>query len=643
MTLKKIFEQAQIGQMRLKNRLVCPPMARGFATEDGLVTPQTLHHYEALAKGGVGLLIVEATCVESPRGKGWEHALVVDDDRFIPGFKELARVIHDHGAKAAVQLQHAGLATSAHITHMRPVGPSALSLPGFDPGRQLAIQEIRDIVTKFAQAAKRVKNAGFDGVEIHGAHTYLLAQFLSPAINKRQDAYGGSFENRSRFLLEVLEATRKLVGNDFPVWCRMNGIELGIENGFTMEEAQLLAMRLEKGGADALHVSAGAGGKYKGYGSGVMYDPPGNLMHLAEYVKRVVRIPVIAVGKLNLVLAEEILQQGRADFAAMGRSLLADPDLPQKAAENRLEDIRPCLWCRTCGDIFLHAKRTGIRCQVNAALGRERESELKKSKLRKRVLVIGGGPAGMEAARVTSLRGHEVILCEREARLGGQMIFASLPPFKTPIRDFAAFLESQLNKLGVKIELGREITPDLVEALKPETAILATGVTPFIPKIPGTDRPHVISAEDVLRGKIEAAPKSVIIGGGRVGAEIADYLSEKGKEVTVIEMLPAIAAGMGMRMRTRLLDRLESKGVKLLTRTLCQEIGSKSLACCNMDGDSTTVEAGTVIIAAGSKPNRELYGAISDLVSESYLIGDCVAPASILEAVADGFRLGRLI
>lgn len=641
--LQKLFEPTQIGRMKLKNRLVCPPMVRNYATEDGFVTQRSIDHYERLARGGVGLIIVEATCIESPRGKAFDYQLVLDDDRFIPGFRQLAQAIQQHGARVAVQLHHAGQMTHLYTTHMPGVSPSGACWQGCDPSRELTIAEIRDIVGKFARAAERAKRAGLDAVEIHGAHFYLLSQFLSLAINKRQDGYGGSLENRARFLLEVLKAVKETVGKDSPVWCRINGQEYGMENGLTIEEAQSVAVMLEKAGADAVHVSAVGAGNYAGYTTAIMYDPPANLAHLAEAVKRVVNIPVIAVGKLNLELAEGILREGKADLVAMGRALLVDPDLPLKAAEGRFEDIRPCLWCRTCGDVFLYIKRSGIGCQVNAALGHEREYELKPAEVKKRVLVIGGGPAGMEAARVAALRGHEVMLYEKEPGLGGQMVLAAIPPHKTPIQDFTGYLETQISKLGVKVRTGVEVTPGLVKTLKPDVAILATGVTPLVPPIPGIDSAKVVTAENVLRGKAQVGDKVTIIGGGMVGCEIADYLSEQGKKVTIIEMLPQMAMGMGVSMRTRLLSRLTAKGVVMLTGARCREITERGLIFLNDAGQTQTIEADTVVLAAGSRPNRELCQAVASLVPETYLIGDCVEPHRVMEAVADGFHVARMI
>ncbi len=641
MKLQKLFEPGKIGSLRIKNRLVCPPMARNFATGEGFVTQRSLDHYETLARGGVGLIIVEATCVESPRGKGFHYGLLLDDDRFMEGFGGLAEAVHRHGAKVAVQLHHGGYASPLRTTHMQPVGPSALTFPGYGACRELHPAEIREIGAKFASAALRAKKAGLDGVEIHGAHWYLIAQFLSRALNRRQDQYGGTLENRARFFLEVLQSIREAVGKDFPVWARINGQEFGVPDGFPVEEAQVLAGMLERGGADAIHVSGRGEGDFLGYHSGNFYDPPGNLAHLAAAVKKQVRIPVIAVGKLSLELAEEILQQGKADLVAMGRNLLADPELPIKAREGRIEDIRPCLGCRFCSDAA-HAERRGVRCQVNAALGREREWEVKPAETRKKIMIIGGGPAGMEAGRVAALRGHEVWLYEKNPQLGGQMIFASAPPHKTPIREFIDYLAGQIHKGGVKIELGVEGTPARVKALGPDVVILAAGATPLIPPIEGITRKQVCQAEQVFQG-VPVGEKVVVIGGGLVGCEVADYLSERGKIVTILEMLPEIPKGKCIVVMARLLGRLRKKGVEILTGARCREVTDTGLMFLDGDGEKRHLEADTVVLAAGSKSNRELYDSVSSLVAETYVAGDCVEPGQIRDAVADGFQIARSI
>lgn len=637
-SLVKIFEPVSLGPMKLRNRLVMPPMSMNYATEDGFVSQRNKDYYEARAKGGVGLIILEATCVESPRGKAFDRQPVLDDDKYIPGFRELAGTIHKHGAKVAMQLHHAGAATHTYTSHMQPVGPSSLAWPGYDSPRELAVSEIKGITAKFAQAAVRAKKAGLDGVEIHGAHFYLFAQFLSPWANTRRDIYGGSLENRGRFLIETLHAVREAVGKDYPVWCRINGQEYGKDNVFTLDEARELSKMLEAAGADALHVSSIGFGDYLGYHTAIMYDPSANLAHLAEAVKKEVKIPVIAVGKISLETGERLLKEGKADLIATGRPLIADPDLPRKCMEGRFEDVRPCIWCRVDGDIWLNAKRSPVRCAVNPTLGHEREYEIKPAPRKKRVLVIGGGPAGMEAARIAALRGHEVMLYEKEKELGGQMFLGSIPPFKDPVRDFTAYLANQLRKLKVKIELGREVDASLARGIKPDVIILATGGSKLIPKIPGHDGGKVAAAEDVLRRKVAVGQKVVIIGGGVVGCETADFLSEEGKQVTILEMLPELASTLGSSMRTRLLVRLRDKKVKMMTRVNVREISAAGIAIVDYNGQSQLIEGETVVIATGFQPRRNLVKMLGQEGFETYLVGDCVEPRDILEAITEGFR-----
>lgn len=640
---QKLFESVKIGQMSLKNRLVCPPMVRNFADEEGFVTTQTLGHYEMIAKGGVGLIIVEATCVDLPRGKTWDYGLVIDGERYLTGLAKLVNVIHKNGAKAAIQLHHGGSTASMTITRMLPIAPSRIFERNGATSLEINLEEIKKVVGKFAKGADRAKRAGFDGVEIHCGHGYLIRQFLSRATNKRKDEYGGPLENRARFALEVLEAIKGVVGKDFPVWCRINGREFGIEDGFTIEEAKSLAIMLEKAGADALHVSAAGAGKYAGYGSGVMYDPMANLLHLAEAVRSVVKIPIIAVGKLNAELAEQALKDGKADLVALGRSLLADPDLPRKASRGGLKDIRPCIWCRTCGDIFLREKRSAIRCVVNPLMGHEREYVLDGVRKAKRVLVVGGGPAGMEAAKSAASCGHDVMLYEKQNYLGGKMVLAAKPPHKGPILEYMQYLISQIRKLEIKTKIGHEITGDVVRSLNPDVVIIATGSLPARPDLSGIEHKNVVTAEDALKGCAKVGGKVAIVGGGMVGCEVADYLSEEGKEIIILEVLQEVATGMGDRMKTRLLNRLEAKGVRVLVGIKFRGISEQGITFVDADGSLKTHDCETIVIASGSKPNRALSLIVGKMIPETYIIGDAIEPRNIMEAIFDGFRVGRMI
>ena len=639
---KKLFEPARLAGMTLKNHLVSAPMLMNYATDDGFVTPRLVGFYDALARGGVGLIIAEGSCVEAPRGKVRGFQMFFDDDKFIPGLRELVSTVKQHDVKIAIQLMHSGSNSEFRISHMEKVGPSNVNVPGKPPVRELTIPELKSLAQKFAQAAERAKRAGFDGVEIHGGHSYLIAPFMSSATNKRTDIYGGSLENRARFLMEIYHAVRESVGKAFPVWCRINGKEFGTENGVTIEESQAVAVMLEKAGADAIVLSCGGTGKYAGYSSAVMYDPPGNLVHLAEAVKQRVKMPVIAVGKLTVELAEKVLQEGKADLVAMGRSLLADLDLPRKAAEGRLDEIRPCIWCRVCGDVYLQDKDAPVRCQVNATLGYEKERVLRPAVAKRRILVVGGGPAGMEAARVAAERGHEVMLYERKSNLGGQMAIAAMVPPKTAaLQEYGEYLERQLRRLGVRINLGTEVTPILVQSVKPDAVILATGLSPAFPNIPGLDSSSAFTVEAAFDDKSKLGESVVILGGGMIGCDVADYLSDKGKKITVSEGSSGVVADLGGRVISRVSHRLREKGVSVKTGARCFLVKGRDITFLDSGNQTQTISADSIVIATEYKPNRDLCDSISRLVPDTHLIGDCVRPAWILEAVEDGFRIAR--
>jgi len=496
---RRLLEPSRIGQMKLRNRIVMPPMVTQYGDAKGFVTERARNYYEARARGGAALIIIEATYVH-PGGQPFANQLGISDDKFIPGMSELTQAIHRHGARAAIQLHHGGRTAKPELTGMQPIGPSPIAVPGREAPRELSVAEIAENVAHFARAALRARKAGFDGVEIHGAHGYLVHQFLSRSSNKRQDSYGGDLPNRARFFVEIIKATREAVGNDYPVWCRLSGKEYGVEEGTTLEETQETARIAQEAGIDAIHVSASGPGAPNNLTSPKFV--PGVIIDLAEGVKKAVSIPVIAVGKITPDAAETILAEGRADLIAMGRALLADPELPNKVASGRLEDITPCINCYGCRD-DLWTNVLGIRCHVNATLGREAETKIIPSEKPGKVLVVGGGPAGMEAARVAAIRGHKVTLCEKASHLGGQLIQAATPPHKDSIGFLINYFQTQLRKLNVKVELNKKATSAMVEELNPDVLVIATGLNPFIPEIPGIDKAHVVQAGDVLEGKVE--------------------------------------------------------------------------------------------------------------------------------------------
>jgi len=639
--LEKLFEPLSIGEMRLKNRIVMPPMVTDFGGNDGHITEQAIAYYEERAKGGAGLIIVEATCVDSPIGKLSPHQLVIDDDRFIPGLSDLARAIQKHGAKTAVQLHHAGGSTSSAVTGLQPVGPSPVPFAERETPRELTLGEISEIIQRFARAAERAKKAGFDGIEIHAAHGYLVSQFLSSAFNKRQDGYGGSLANRARILLEIIAAIKSVVGQSYPVWCRVNGREYGIQSGITVEETQSVAQMVEEAGVAAVHVSVYASGSDP-RNLPPAAQPPGTMVRFAEAVKSVVSIPVIAVGKIDPALGERILADGRADLIAIGRGLLADPFLPQKAATGRLEDIAPCIACGTCL-AGVGSEEGGLMCGVNAAVGKEREYAIEPAVKPQKVVVIGGGPAGMEAARVAALRGHQVVLYEKAETLGGQLTVAAVPPYKSEVAKLTNYLATQVQKAGVELRLGTEATAAEVEMIGPDAVILATGVTSLVPEIPGIERENVVMAEDVLSGKANVGERVIVIGGELVGCETAEFLADAGKTVTVTRRGPLMAAAVAPMIGQPLVGRLNAKGVTMLTGLRYEEAKDEGLIITTQEGERQTIPADTIVLAAGSKPNTELLQQLRDSVPEIYQAGDCVQPQGILEALADGSRVARAL
>lgn len=631
----KLFEPGRIGSLELKNRLVMPPMATNYAAKDGSVTDRQIDYYEERAKGGAGLVIVEISCVDAPIGKGTMRQIVIDHDRFIPGLSKLAKAIKRHGAKAAIQIHHAGRQTSSKITGHQPVAPSPVPVLGGEQPRELTLEEIAALIIRFAEAADRAEKAGFDGVEIHGAHGYLISEFLSPLSNHRQDAYGGSLEKRARFLLEVIKAIRVKVGRDYPVWCRLSGMEIGADGGITVEETQTVAQQAEKAGVDAIHVSAHTVGPAR---RPPMAQPPCSFVPLAEAVKKVVSVPVIAVGRIPPEFAEEVIRDGKADFVSMGRELLVDPYLPQKAESGKPEDIRPCIYCLTCLD-SMNWRREGVCCVVNPTLGRERESELKPTKSPKKVVVVGGGPGGMEAARVAALRGHKVVLFDEGEELGGQLLLAAKPPFKDTIETFRQFLVRQVTKLGIELRLRQKFTTEMLSELKPDSVILATGVKPFIPQIPGIQSMKVVQASQVLMGA-ETGERVVVIGGELVGCETALLLMERGKKVTIMRRGPELATKVHRLIREPMLGRLKYKGVTMLTGVEYQEITDAGVVIRTHAGEKKVVEADTVVLAAGSTPNTELAAALKGKVAQVVSVGDCVEPRSMMEALEEGYRAG---
>jgi len=646
--LTRLFEPIKIGKLELKNRIVMPALNTKLGTEWGAMSDRMIDYYAERAKGGVGLIIIENTCIDWPVGKAGTNPIRADEWKFIQGLHDLAEAVHVYGTKIATQLHHAGRQGSSMTSAegQQLVAPSAIPcLPtGAEMPRELTLEEIEAMIGKYIFAATVTKAAGFDAVEVHGAHGYLISQFMSPYTNKREDEYGGSFEGRMRFPLRIIEGIRMVTGPDFPIIFRISADEY-VDGGLTLEDNKLIAQRLEPAGVDAFNVSAGIYESPPWFSRifPTMGMPQGCNVPLAQEIKKVVKTPVIVAGKLgDPVLAEKVLKEGKADLIAMGRPLLVDPELPMKASEGRLQDIRPCIYCNeACAGNVSRMWRIG--CVVNPALGREKEYQMEPAKKAKRVLVVGGGPAGMEAARIASLRGHSVTLVEQQKVLGGQLLAASAPQFKQPIRDFMEYLKTQVKKQGVKVQLGKRVTQALVERLKPDVVVVATGATHCIPNIPGADRGNVVTASDILVGRKKAGKEVAIIGGGEVGAELAWYLAEQGKKVTVVEMLGAVAMDMNMFSRLYLMDKLGELGVNLLTGTTAQRITNEGVLALDSEGKEQVIKADTVILAAGFKCDKALEKGLKGISSKIYCIGDCVKPGKIEGAISSAWRVARQI
>ena len=643
--LKLLFSPIKIGTMELRNRIIMPAMGVSIGSPDGTINERLVDYHAARAKGGAALNITEITYVD-PAGQGIPNCPAIWDDKFIPGLAELAKAVHAYGGKLAIQLHHGGRSVFSFITGLPPVAPSALSTPSEmyaisgEVPKELSGEEIWELIEKFAEGARRAREAGCDAVELHGAHSYLIGQFLSPHSNKRADSFGGNLEGRLKFAVEIIRAIRRKVGRDYPVIFKISGNEK-VPCGLTIEETTVMASILEEAGADAIAVSQGSLARAEWIlpASGLPFT---QWISDVEAIKRVVSVPVIALGRISHpMVAEHILEHGKADLIGMGRALIADADLPNKAAAGNLDDIRYCTYCNTCIESLL---LTGLRCLVNPEAGREKEMTIVPAERPKKVLVAGSGPGGLEAARVAALRGHEVTLCEKASKPGGQLLTAVIPPGKQELTNAIKYLWTQAEKAGAKIQLGTEATPALVEEMKPDVVIVATGGDPLIPAdIPGIDKEKVVTAHDVLRGKVPVGKRVAILGGGMVGSETADFLGESGREVTIIEMLDDIALDMGPWTRPFLLERLAQSGVKKITGAQVKEVTDDGVVVVRNGQEETIGGMDSIILALGIRSVGELAEQIKGKVAEVYVIGDAKEPRKAVDAISEGSEIARKI
>ena len=627
-----------LGGKIVRNRFVVPAMGTGFASPDGMVTPQLLDYYEARAKGGAGIVIVETTTVEFPRGIHASNKLVADTDLAIPGLTRLAAIIRKHGAMPILQLSHAGRMAKKAINGIQPVAPSAIAAPGGQMPRALAEDEIHQIVQRFGKAAHRAEIAGFDGCEVHAAHGYLLATFASHCSNKRTDRYGGSIENRSRFLREVLTSMRDSTGPEFLTWCRINGQESGAPDALTLDEGRQLAVLLNPL-IDAISVSV------RGYGADALVnypDTPGELLPVAEAIKAVVTVPVIAVGRLSPDVAEEAIAQKRVDLIALGRQSIADPDTPRLVLSGKAANVRPCIACFYCADWGARLDRP-IACQVNASVGKEADYTFEPAATPRHVVVVGAGPAGLEASRVLAMRGHRVTLLEKEPFIGGQLAQAAIPPHKDRLTPLLGYFSSELARLQVDIRTAVDANLNYVVGLGADVVLYAGGAKQAVPAIPGVDAAHVTTPMDLLYGRSKPGKTAVVIGGGLTGCEVAEFLDQNGAVTTIIHPQEVLARDAGSSERSRAIAHLAKRPVTVVLRSRCTAITADGVVIRDASGIERTVEAETVVLACGVVPDNALYEELMGAGIDAHMMGDCWRPGMIASAVADGARWGHML
>ena len=637
--LKNLFSPITIKGKTMKNRLAVAPMVTNYCNEDGTCTEMFSAYHETKAKGGFGMIITEDFAVR-PRGKGFKHLPGLWNDEQIPGFKEFTKRIHKHDTVLIAQIYHAGRQSSKMVLGEAPQAPSAIPCP-FSPDmpEELSIEEIKKIITEFGDCALRAEKAGFDGIEVHGAHGYLISQFMSSYTNKRTDEYGGSLQNRIRFAVEVVKDIRSKVSNEFIVGYRISADEY-VTGGRNIGDTMTIVPYLEEAGIDYIHVSAGV---YRSFDDIIPSQYRGHSWNTnaAVEVKKITKLPVISVGRINDPrLAETIIASGKSDIVAMGRQSLTDPETPNKAKEGRFDEIRSCIACHH-GCVKNLLNNVPIQCILNPTLGRESEVSLEKTAAPKNIMVIGSGPAGLEAAITAASRGHRVKVFEKNRWAGGQFRIGAVPPGKGEMINYINWQLNELEKLNVPVLMETEVTPELVKKEKPDVVFAATGAEPIIPNIPGADRPNVVTAHDVLSGKVNTGNSVVVVGGGCVGAETANQLANYLKGVTIIEMLDAIAGDEIVVPRWDLLEDLDRNKVRICTKTTVDEITDAGVKVSGAVNE--VIPCDTVVLAGGAKPVLGLADALRKEGYDVRVIGDAAKVGLGGEAIMEGFEVGRTI
>lgn len=643
-----LFSKTRIGTVPITNRIVMPAMATN-GTTDGTVSQSIINYFVERAKGGVGLIITEAAAVEvPPEGKLARYHLNISDDRYIPSLKQLTDEVHFFDTKIAIQLSHLGRQIHSNFLGTQPVAPSPIPCPvSRDMPRELTIGEIESLIETFIEAARRASDAGFDMVELHGCHGYLISEFFSLRSNQRTDQYGGDVSGRSRFCREIIKGIKDKLGPSFPVIVRMNGHDY-IKEGATLDDMKEIAPLLVDAGADALHITAGVYGSYTATVA-PMFEKPGCFLSLAEEIKKVVSVPVIAVGRINEpVIAEEAIQSEKADLVAMGRALIADPALPMKARTGKSHDICKCTACNQgCIDRINNSMMIGktemITCMVNPRAMREAETAIAPASHRKNILVLGGGPGGLQAALTAVQRGHRVSLWEKEGALGGQLRLAGVSPGRESFAEYISFMGQKVHEAGVDVVLNMEATFDSIAEVSPDTVIYALGALPIIPPFVKNGGHNITTAWNVLDGHIPNGENIAIIGGGAVGLETAHFLMDKNKQVTVLEATKYLGRDMGPISLFYLRRMLAKGGVTILRSAEVTSVTTGDVLFRREDHDERLTNVDTVILALGAQQNDTLAGKIKGIVPDVRIIGDALKPRKALEAIAEGFEAGRTV
>jgi len=641
---RKLFSPIKIGALQIENRIIMAPMVTHQASEKGFFTDKEKAFFVRRAMGGVGLITI-GDVVPVANAQVVAFHLALYDDKFIPGWRDFADCIHDAGALVSAQLSHGGNECRARITGQKPVGPSAIFSPvAGEITAELTVPEIKQIVNKFGEAAARAKNAGVDMVEVQGSQGFLLHNFMTPIFNKRTDDYGCDLKGRTRFAIEVVERIKERVGSDFPVSFRMVVSDL-VDDGLTVENAKEIANLLVRSGADALHLTAGLGLHYLHLCIPPIDAGKGCIVDLVGQVKDVVDVPIIVAQRIICPeQAEEIISNKKADIVSLGRALICDPDWPMKAYCGDQDDIVRCIGCGNCIDRKLDdGVSPSLVCTRNPAVGKEGEYSINRAKKSKKVLIVGGGIAGLEAARVASMRGHNVCLFEKSRELGGQWNLAGVCLRKQEYREVINYYLRQLTNLSVKIELNKSVDAILLMEVDPDIVVIATGAVPIIPRIPGLDKSNVFTAHDVLLGKADPGQNNLIIGGGLVGLETADFLVERGKNATIVEMLKVVGKDESILRKPYILKRLSRGSVQMFASTEVKEITKDGVFVVDKDGREKSIGPyDMIILAVGSESvNHTFTDHVKDKAPKVYVIGDAVKPRLVIDAIADGNRVGR--